>query len=603
MDRFPQRYLPGIRGPLVLVLALVLLGTLAVIAQMALLSTIVSQVFLNNARLAGLESTMLLLLAVSLARAMLTGAHELAAKRMAIRVKSTLRTRFFAHLLRLGPTYSRNERTGELVTTAVEGIERLDMYVSRYLPQIFLSVLVPLVVAAAIALQDAVTAALLVVTAPIIPLLMVITGRYAEERVRQQWEGLSRMSAHFLDVVQGLPTLLLFGRAEAECLRIARISERFRERTMHVLRAAFLSGMVLEFMVTCAIGVVAVMLGVRLVNGDISFERAFFVLLLTPEFYKPLRDLGTHHHAGLEGKAAMTRIAEVLDAPLPISSQESSTFNKIPSAPKGLLTLELRDVGYTYPCSEYPALDGVSLTLHPGTCTALVGRSGAGKSTLAHLLLRFLDAESGRVTANGMPIDTLPPEMWRRFVAFVPQHPYLFTGTVRENLNLARPEASDADIARAATLAGADHFICALPEGYETFLGERGARLSAGEAQRLAIARAFLKDAPLLILDEPTSHLDPESETVIRRAVRTLMRGRTVLVVAHRMNTIMSAEQIAVLDHGHIVEAGTLAELIRANGAFARLTERVRASMSPQPTAAVTSDSATQQATAAVGSI
>ncbi|HEX8035523.1 MAG TPA: thiol reductant ABC exporter subunit CydD [Ktedonobacterales bacterium] len=594
MDTFSTRYLPSIRGRLMLVVAVALLGTLAIIAQMALLSTIVSQVFLSNAGLATLWTTLLLLLIAGAARAMLTGAEELMAKRMAISCKSTLCTRLFAQLLRLGPTYSRDERTGELVTTAVEGIERLDAYISRYLPQVFLSVLVPLGIAAAIGFQDVATAVLLVVTAPIIPLLMVIIGRYAEERVQRQWEGLTRMGAHFLDVVQGLPTLLLFGRAEAESSRIARISERFRERTMHVLRAAFLSGMVLEFMVTCAIGVIAVTLGVRLINGDIPFERAFFVLLLTPEFYRPLRDLGTHRHAGMEGKAAMMRIAQVLDGPLPASTRTSPTQSEIPSAPKGLLTLELRDVSYTYPGSDRRTLDSVCLTLDAGTCTALVGRSGAGKSTLANVLLRFLDAQGGMVTANDLPIDTLPPEIWRNEVALVPQHPYLFAGTVRENLRLARPEASDADITRAAGLAGADEFIRELAQGYETPIGERGARLSAGQAQRIAIARAFLKDAQLLILDEPTSHLDPESEAVIRHAVQALMRGRTVLVIAHRLNTIMAAEQIAVMEHGHIVEAGTHADLLQADGAYARLAGRARTSMARESTE-VTTEGAAQQ--------
>ena len=588
MDKHSMRYLPGIRGPLALAVAFALLGTLAVIVQMAFLSQIVSQVFLSNARITALWPALLFLLAVSVARATLTGTHELLAKRMAIGIKSTLRARLFDHLLQLGPTYSRDERTGELITTAVEGIERLDAYISRYLPQIFLSVLVPLSIAAAIASQDATTAVLLLVTAPIIPLLMVLIGKYAEEHIQRQWEGLTRMGAHFLDVVQGLPTLLLFGRTEAESSRIERISERFRERTMHVLRAAFLSGMVLEFMVTCAIGVIAVTLGVRLLNGDISFERAFFVLLLTPEFYRPLRDLGTHHHAGMEGKVAMTRIAQVLDTPLPTASQTSSARRPRPSAPDGLLTLALRDVSYTYPGSDHPALDGVCLTLRSGTCTALMGRSGAGKSTLVNVLLRFLDAQGGTLTANGLPLDLVPPEMWRRHVALVPQRPYLFAGTVRENLRLARPEASDTDIVRAATLAGVDQFIDALHQGYDTPIGERGARLSAGQAQRLAIARAFLKDAPLLILDEPTSHLDPESEDVIRHAMQALMRGRTVLVVAHRMNTIRAAEQIAVLDHGRIVEVGTPTDLLQAGGAYARLAGRARASIASQATEATT---------------
>lgn len=595
MDKHLTRYLTAVRSTLLLIVVLGLLATATVVVQMAFLSEIVSQVFLSHTWLAALWPSLLLLLIVAIARAALTGGRELLARRAAIRVKHMLRTQLFAHLLRLGPTYSRDERTGELIMTAVEGIERLDTYISRYLPQVFLSVLVPLSIAVAIAPLDATSAVLLLLTAPIIPLLMVLVGKHAEERIQRQWDGLARMGAHFLDVVQGLPTLLLFGRAEAESARIARISERFRERTMQALRIAFLSGMVLEFMVACAIGVIAVTLGVRLLNGDISFQRAFLVLLLAPEFYRPIRDLGTHRHAGMEGKAAMARIAEILDTPLPVAPPDYPANTAVPHAPEGRLTLALRGVTYTYPGSDHPALDGVSLMLRPGTCTALVGRSGAGKSTLVNVLLRFLDTQGGTITANGLPLDSLPPEVWRTSVALVPQRPYLFAGTVRENLRLARPTASDAEITQAATLAGADDFIHALPQGYETPIEERGARLSAGQIQRVAIARAFLKDAPLLILDEPTSHLDPESEALIRHALQTLMRGRTVLVVAHRLNTIKAAEQIAVLEHGHVIEAGAPAELLQAGGAYARLVGGAKSTMAT-PLAKATTDGAVRQA-------
>lgn len=588
MNKRAAQYLRPIHGSLLLVVALGLLGTATVVVQMTLLSHIVSQVFLSGARLAVVWPSLLLLLIVGLVRAALTGGRELLARRAGIRAKSALRARLFARLLRLGPMYSHDERTGELITTAVEGIDRLDAYISRYLPQIYLSVLVPLGIAAAIAPLDMTSAALLLVTAPIIPVLMVLVGKYAEQRIQRQWDGLTRMGAHFLDAVQGLPTLLLFGRDEAESARIARISERFRERTMQALRIAFLSGMVLEFMVACAIGVIAVTLGVRLLNGDIPFERAFLVLLLAPEFYRPLRDLGTHRHAGMEGQAALARIADILDTPPPVAASHAwrsptvtrTTGDATARDPKGTLTLALHDVRFTYDGSDHPALDGISLTLEAGTCTALVGRSGAGKSTLVSLLLRFLDPQGGTITANGLlRLDAVPVEDWRASVALVPQRPYLFAGSVRDNLRLARPAASDVEIVRAAALAGADTFIRSLPQGYETPIGERGARLSAGQAQRLAIARAFLKDAPLLILDEPTSHLDPESEALIRHALRDLMRGRTVLVVAHRLNTVKAADRIVVLERGRVVETGTPAALIGAGGAFARLIEGTESPM------------------------
>jgi ATP-binding cassette, subfamily C, bacterial CydD len=414
--------------------------------------------------------------------------------------------------------------------------------------------------------RDPSSAILLMVTAPVIPVLMILVGSYAEEHTRRQWRALSRMGASFLDAMQGLTTLKLFGRSAGEGEKVAAVSEEFRKRTMKVLRYAFLSGFVLEFMTAAAIGVVAVTLGLRVISSNMTFEVAFLVLLLTPEFYKPLRELGVHRHAGMEGSAAADRIFEILSTSARVRQNSQS-----PEPLTDEISIEICGVGYTYSGSEEAALRDISLVLPAGTRTALVGRSGAGKSTLVNLLMRFVDPDDGTIRANGMEITDLPAEVWRRNLALVPQRPHLFHGSVLENIRLARPDASQEEIEGAAEAAGAAEFIRDLPDGYETRVGERGARLSGGEAQRIAMARAFLKDAPVLIMDEPTSGLDPESERLIRTALERLSDGRTVLVIAHRLNTVYGADRIAVLDGGQLAETGTHRGLIRTNGLYASL--------------------------------
>ncbi len=533
---------------------------------MTLLSEVVSRVFLGGQSLGRVEELILFLLGAVAVRAGLVWVREVVSQRGAILVKTELRERFFARLMKLGPAFTKNERTGELVSTAVEGVERLDAYFGRYLPQVALSALVPLSIFLYLMPVDWISGLLLLGTAPVVPILMIAVGKHAETHIQRQWRSLSRMSAYFLDTLQGLTTLKVFGLSASEGATVANVGERFRKKTLKVLRYAFVSGLVLEFTVSIAIAVVAVELGIRLLRGDIAFQPAFLVLLLAPEFYRPLRDLGVSRHAGMEGKAAAERIFEVLNTAAPTDASSSD-----PKVPVGSLDIELSGVSFTYPDASQPALSGVSLALLAGTTTALVGRSGAGKSTLVNLLLRFMEPESGEIKANGVEISELAVEGWRERVALVPQRPYLFYGSVLENIRLAKPEAGREEVERAAELAGAAEFIRRLPEGYETGIGERGARLSGGEAQRIAIARAFLKDAPLLVLDEPTSSLDPESEKVVRRAVERLADGRTTLIIAHRLNTIYDADRIAVLDAGRVEAVGTHAELVESSKLYAAL--------------------------------
>jgi len=554
------------RVSLTLSVALGLLVAAATIVQLVALSKVVDGVFLGGRDLGEVGGLLLLLLGASCLRSCLLWGREVAAQRGAVRVKSELRERLFAHVLRLGPSYTVGERTGELTTTATEGVEKLDAYFGRYLPQTFLSVLVHLMIAGYVFPRDPSSAVLLLVTAPVIPVLMVLIGGYAEEHARRQWGALSRMGASLMDALQGLTTLKVFGRSADEGEKVAAASEEFRARTMKVLRYAFLSGFVLEFMTAAAIALVAVTLGVRVISGNMPFEEAFLVLLLAPEFYRPLRELGVHRHAGMEGSAAADRIFEILSTPVPLR-QGSGVQGNV----SGGLSIEFLGVGYTYPESDRAAISDLTLALPAGTRTALVGRSGSGKSTLVNLLMRFVHPESGTVLANGVKINDMPAKTWRDKLALVPQRPHLFHGSVLENILLARPEASREEVERAAELAGAAEFVRQLPYGYATQIGERGTLLSGGEAQRMALARAFLKDAPVLVMDEPTSSLDPESERLVSEAVEKLTRGRTVLVVAHRLSTVYRADRIAVLDDGKLAETGTHTELIQRDSLYANL--------------------------------
>jgi len=564
LDRRLLRF-GGARVALYLTVALGVLGAFATVTQMVFLARSVDRVVFGGADLAAVGGTLALLAVAVAVRAGILWLREACAGWGAARVKADLRERLYEHLMRLGPAYSEGERTGELVSTITEGTERLDAYFARYLPQVALSAFVPLVVAVYIFPTDWASAVLLLITVPVIPILMVLVGSYAEEHIQGQWTALSRMSAQLLDSMQGLPTLKLFGRAAAERGRVERLSEGFRLRTLKVLRYAFLSGLVLEFMTALAIGLVAVTLGVRLVNGSVGFEEAFVVLLLAPEFYRPLRELGAHRHAGMEGKAAAERLFDVLDTPPPVTSAgEGSLPNAAPPS------LALRGVTYSYPGSPEAALDGLDLEIPAGETTALVGPSGAGKSTVVDLLLRFREPEAGEVLADGASLAALSPEAWRERVALVPQRPHLFHGSVLDNVRLARPDAASEEVERASALAGVAELAERLPLGYDTPVGEEGALLSAGEARRVAIARAFLKDAPVLVLDEPTASLDPESERWISSALSELARGRTVLVVAHRMGTVRRADRVVFLDGGRVAESGDHDSLAAADGRYAR---------------------------------
>jgi ATP-binding cassette subfamily C protein CydD len=541
-----------------------LLAGMLLITQAYLLSQIISHVFLDGHTLHDVRSLLIGLLVIALLRAVFLWGGEISAMAVAGQVKTTLRERLFAHVLALGPTYTRGERSGELVNTAVNGIEELDAYFREYLPQRYLAALVPLSFLVVIFPLDLLSGLVLLLTAPLIPIFMILIGRLANIESRRQWLTLSRMSAFFLDTLQGLTTLKLFGRSREQAQLIAQISDRFRDTTMRVLRIAFLSALVLELLATISTAIIAVEIGLRLLYGRLAFDEALFVLILAPEFYLPLRMLGARFHAGISGATAAQRIFEVLETPLPPAAAPG---HPLPQR----LKICFEQVHYAYNGDTRPALDGLTFEIEPGQRVALVGPSGAGKSTAVQLLLRFIEPDAGQITVDGLSLADLPPDSWRDQIAWVPQMPYLFQASLADNIRLARPAASLDDVKDAAALAHADSFITTFPQGYDTLIGERGLRLSGGQAQRIALARAFLKDAPLLILDEATSNLDPQTEALLMDAMHSLLHDRTALIIAHRLSTVSMADQIVVLDGGRAVEWGTHNNLLAANGLYRQL--------------------------------
>ncbi len=550
------------------------LAGLLTIGQAYLLSNTVNGVFLQEQTLADVFPWLRLILVIIAGRAFLTWVNEVSANIVAVRIKSDLRERLFNHILNLGPAYTRGQRTGELTTAAVEGIEALDAYYSQYLPQLVITALIPISILIVVFPIDLLSGIVMLITAPLIPFFMIMIGMGAEVVTKRQYQTLSRLSAHFLDSLQGLTTLKLFGQSKAHTKNIENVSNQFRDTTLGVLRITFLSALALELLATLSTAVIAVEIGFRLLYARMEFQPAFFILILAPEFYLPLRNLGARFHAGMSGTTAAKRIYEILGTPVTGSSDQPSAVSE-PTF-KHITSIRFENASFTYPGETTAALQNIDLEIKAGQQVALVGSTGAGKSTLVNLLLDFIQPTSGQILVNHK-LRITSSEL-RNSIAWVPQRPHLFHDTLATNIRLGKPEATHEEIIEAAKAAHLHEFIETLPEKYETIIGESGARLSGGQAQRLALARAFLKNAPILILDEPTSSLDPETETLLEESTRRLMQGRTVLTIAHRLNTIFRADQILVFEEGCIVEQGTHRELLAKNGAY---SEMVRAYQVP----------------------
>ncbi len=539
-------YARATRPFLVALTGLGVLTALLIIAQAWLLADVISSAFTQGKGLAELRSPLEALLLVVIARAAVAWGRELLAARSSARAKAQLRAALLDHTAALGPGRLSERRTGELAVLATRGIDALDAYFSLYLPQLVLALIVPLTVVVVVADRDWIAALIIVATLPLIPLFMALVGATTRERMERQLRTLQQLAGHFLDVVTGLPTLKVFGRAKAQIQAIADVTDRYRRAAMSTLRITFLSSLILELVATISVALVAVAVGLQLMGGDVGLRTALVVIVLAPEAYLPLRLLGANYHASSEGMSAAQQVFAVLELPLgPPTTRTRAAVADVPAL--AVAGISVQDLRVHYPGRDRPALDGISFSVQAGEVVAITGPSGCGKSTLLAVLLGFLAPDDGSVLVGDVELGGIDPDAWLANVAWMPQRPHLFSASIADNIRLGRADATREQLQAAVHAAGLDEVVAARPEGLEALLGDRGSGLSVGERQRVALARAFVRQAPILLLDEPTANLDGETEEQVLAALRRLVRGRTVVMAAHRPALVELADRVVEL--------------------------------------------------------
>jgi thiol reductant ABC exporter CydD subunit len=530
-------------------------STVCVVIQATLLGRIIQHVVVGHGGMRQAEPLIAGLAGAFAGRALLAWLGELAAHRTSARVTSTLRRQLLVGAIARGPSWLAGERTGELTSAATQGVDALDSYFARYLPTAVLAGLAPVLLLAWIGWSDWTSLLILAITVSVIPIFMILLGLEAKRHAAEQWSQLSGLAATFYDLLQGMATLRSFGRTRDGRRTLVRANEEFRASTMNTLRVAFLSSLALEVLASVGTALVALFLGLRLLNGSVSLSTALAVLVLAPEVYLPLRRAGAEFHASAEGQAAAERILDILDE----DHEPTGTGGAAPYGAAGVVpnlashSITLSDVYVRYPGRTTPTLDGASLVIAPGEHLAVTGESGSGKSTLLSLLLGFVAVQRGTFRIGGVDMDTLPTSEWRRQIAWVPQHPYLLRGSIADNLRVGNPGADTRLLLRACEQSGLSELIGRLPKGLETPVGEGGLTLSAGERQRIALGRAVLRDAPLVLLDEPTAHLDANLEASLRQSLSPWLEGRTVVMAAHRGGVLGRVDRTLTLIGGQLV--------------------------------------------------
>jgi len=552
-DRRLIKLLRNCSGFFSLSLVCALVSTVFLIAIAYYLALFVDAIFIKGLPAPELHSCVTMFAVCVACRIFFWMLGQLLRSRVAFSVKSTLSGELTDHLSRIGPIEVRHINSGTITATYSKGIDALEHYFSEYLPQVFLSIILPLFMVIYIYRFSFTAGIILTFTVPLIPVFMIFIGTMAKSKSENQWLKLKVLSSRFLDMLQGIVTLKLLGRSKSQVESLRNACDEFRDSTMSVLKVAFLSALVLEVVSTLSVAVLAVTIGIKLIYAEIEFFDAFFILIIAPDVYLPMRNLGAKFHTGMEGLVAAKSIYSILEIePTPANNPTNEDA-------QAEYAVSFTDVELIYPKTQRRALDHITFSVANGENIAIVGATGAGKSSIFNLLLGFVEPTRGGVDAD------------RDKISWLSQRPYMFNTTILENIRVGYPHAVIDKVHDAARSASIHDFVMSLPDGYDTVVGENGMRLSGGQAKRVALARALIKDASILLIDESTSDLDPVTEADIVKMIYSLRGKKTVLTIAHRLQTVKDADRLFVLDHGRIIEEGTYLELLERDGTFANL--------------------------------
>lgn len=525
----------------------------SIIAQAFLIVDIVNKVFVEKTSFGEIVPLLISLLLVLVIRPFLSYLMGRAGVTMAATVKQRIRKALLGKFSREALLSSRMGQSGQKVSILLDAVDEIDAYYSKYIPQVFKTAVIPIFILIAVSTQHIETGLIMMVTAPFIPLFYIIIGIRTQKKSEEKLEQMTVFSGRFLDTIQGLTTLNLFRQSKKYRTIMEESSLNYRDATIEVLKVAFVSSLMLELISMLSIGIIALEIGLRLiVFNSMTFATAFFLLILAPEFYLSLKELGSAFHTGRGSMSAMSKISEELR-----NEKEEVTWGDRPiRSNEDPPTITLNNVSYQYNEGEF-ALSKVNLQLEPYTKAAIIGRSGSGKSTLLNIIAGLLPPQQGEITINEDPLTSIEEESWFSQISYISQNPYLFTGTIAENICIGSKNASQSEMEEAAEKAGISSFVASLENGYETIIGESGRGLSGGEKQRLALARAFLKKPNVILFDEPTTGLDLYTEKVLQTAINSLSENASMIIVAHRLHTIRKADHIIVMDQGKLIAEGT----------------------------------------------